>query len=49
MTKEKKERKRIYNPFTKEYYEVRQRTTSSGRKGLWSSDEKERKEKKWIW
>lgn len=33
--------KRIYNPVTKKYYSVRQRTTKSGKaggiKGLWSS------------
>jgi len=47
----KKSRKRIYNPKTGKYYEIRQRTTKKGRKGqikgLWSS-KKERK-KKWWW
>lgn len=38
---EKKRPKRIYNPVTGKYYEVRQKTTVRGRagqiKGLWSS------------
>lgn len=45
---EKKRRKRIYNPVTGKYYEVRQKTTPGGQagqiKGLWSS--KKRKGKK---
>jgi hypothetical protein len=42
-------RKRIYNPVTKKYYELRQRTTKKGRagqiKGLWKS----KKKKEWWW
>ena len=46
----KKRKKRIYNPVTGKYYEVRQRTTSKGRagqiKGLWRP---KKKKKKPIW
>jgi len=47
----KTKKKRIYNPVTGKYYEVRQRTTKTGKagqiKGLWSS--KPKKRKKWWW
>ena len=33
MTSSKKKKKRIYNPITGKYYELRQRTTKSGRAG----------------
>jgi len=43
----KKTRKRIYNPVTGKYYELRQRTTESGRKGqikgLWRPPKKRKK------
>ena len=52
VKKKSKIKKRIYNPVTKKYYEVRQRTTKKGRKGqikgLWSPKNKA-KEKKWWW
>lgn len=36
--------KRVYNPVTKKYYSVRERTTKNGKKGeikgLWSSKKK---------
>jgi len=44
-------RKRIYNPVTKKYYAVRQRTTKKGRrgqiKGLWTYKKKKRKKSIW--
>ncbi len=46
-------RKRIYNPVTKKYYEIRQRTTSKGRagqiKGLWKLRTRKSKKKESIW
>jgi len=40
-----KPKKRIHNPVTGKYYEVRQRTTKSGKagqiKGLWSRKKKQ--------
>lgn len=46
MTGKKKPR-RIYNPVTGKYYEVRQKTTTEGRrgqiKGLWSSKKRVKK------
>jgi len=42
----KKQKRRIYNPVTGKYYELRQRTTSSGRrgqiKGLWKAPKKKK-------
>lgn len=39
--------KRVYNPVTKKYYQVRQKTTKNGKKGeikgLWSSKSKKSK------
>ena len=50
MTKKKTKKKRIYNPVTKKYYSLRQRTSKYGRpgqiKGLWSSSKKKKKKKK---
>ena len=52
MAEKRKRRKRIYNPVTGKYYEVRQRTTKYGRagqiKGLWKPPKKKKK-KKSIW
>jgi hypothetical protein len=53
VEKEKdKPRKRIYNPVTGKYYEVRQRTTKIGKKGqikgLWHTPKK-KKRKESIW
>jgi hypothetical protein len=52
VAEERKRRKRIYNPVTGKYYEVRQRTTKYGRagqiKGLWKPPKKKKK-KKSIW
>ena len=49
MTQKKK--KRVYNPYTKKYYELRQRTTEKGKKGqikgLWKQPKD--KGKKSIW
>ena len=46
-----KARRRIRNPVTGKYYEVRQRSTSSGTKGqikgLWKSPKKKNKKKYW--
>lgn len=46
-TSKKKKKKRIYNPVTGKYYELRQRTTKSGRtgqiKGLWHPPKKKKK------
>jgi len=43
-------KRKIYNPKTGKYYEIRQRTTKKGKKGqikgLWSP---KRKRKKWWW
>ncbi len=40
--------KRIYNPVTRKYYELRQRTTKVGKKGqikgLWKPPKKKKKE-----
>jgi hypothetical protein len=46
--------KRIKNPVTGKYYEIRQRTTSNGTKGqikgLWKQPKtRKEKEKKWPW
>jgi hypothetical protein len=45
-----KKKKRIYNPVTGKYYEVRQRSSKHGKpgqiKGLWSSKKKKSKKKK---
>ena len=45
--KKKKVRKRIYNPVTGKYYELRQRTTKAGRKGqikgLWKPPKRRKK------
>ena len=42
-----KKRKRIYNPVTGKYYELREKTTKYGRagqiKGLWSPKRKKKK------
>ena len=42
-----KPRKRIYNPVTKKYYEVRQRSSKYGKKGqiksLWTQKKKKKK------
>lgn len=47
----KKPKRRIYNPKTGKYYEIRQETTKGGRKGqikgLWSP--KKSNEKEWQW
>ncbi len=44
--KKKSKKKRIYNPVTKKYYSIRQRTTKYGRagqiKGLWSYKKKKK-------
>lgn len=44
-----KGKKRIYNPVTGKYYEVRQRTTTTGQKGqikgLWSSKKSPEKDR----
>ncbi|MDI3475193.1 MAG: hypothetical protein PWQ79_68 [Thermococcaceae archaeon] len=46
-----KKKKRIYNPVTGKYYELRQRTTKSGRagqiKGLWHPPKKKKKKSLW--
>ncbi len=45
----KKRPARIYNPVTKKYYQVRKRTTGSGKagqiKGLWSAKKPSKKKK----
>lgn len=45
--KKKKVRKRIYNPVTGKYYELRQRTIKTGKKGqikgLWKPPKKRKK------
>jgi flagellar hook assembly protein FlgD len=46
-----KKKKRVYNPYTKKYYELRQRTSKTGKKGqikgLWKKPKD--KSKKSIW
>ncbi len=47
MKMARKRRKRIYNPVTGRYYEVRERSSKYGKageiKGLWSSRKKKKK------
>jgi len=44
-------KKRIYNPYTGKYYELRQRTTKGGKrgqiKGIWKPPKKEKSKSIW--